>query len=538
MTARAPARASRLRSRPADAPTIDRAVTGTPEEWPSGLIALYRDRRTALVRLAYLLTSDRDAAEELVQDAVVAVRARWDDVDEPAAYLRTAVVNRCRSWLRRQRTARTHPPTPPEPSLQEPDELWDALGGLDERRRTAIVDPTSGPPRFVDDHRAATPEQVVSDALDDVAATSDADVVAVRTVELGDAVAHHYEVETALGAIDGYAVAREDLDGSGWGIVAIVSNAIDLSGVEVTAGGIVAGDVRLDRNAPVQGELRGLDGSLLGEVAAATDESSGSVRPVVSLTPLAAPAPALLTVVVEAPSTGPGTGDDAPIAALARLVLPRGAPDDSGDGAAPTSTTEPEPGATSTTAPPEATTTVPPDTTTTTTRPVRGDWGQLPDHPLVGRALPTIPGIEPRHLRNAWTVVVVSSMGGPDLDASGAALLTARTLYVANRSKVRPIVVGIDATDTALRDGLAAIDGLAFRRVPVARAALGPWSLPGVPTVFLVDPQGRVGAVFEGSDGPIGDLAAALDALDAAAGHPPVGPLNCDELGPDGQPNC
>ena len=34
---------------------------------------------------------------------------------------------------------RAHPPERPDPVLMEADELWDALGRLDERRRAAIV---------------------------------------------------------------------------------------------------------------------------------------------------------------------------------------------------------------------------------------------------------------------------------------------------------------------------------------------------------------------------------------------------------------
>jgi RNA polymerase sigma factor (sigma-70 family) len=112
---------------------------GSADTWPEGLVELYVERRTALVRLAYLLTSDREVAEEVVHDAVLATRYRWDDVTDPAAYVRTAVVNRCRSWLRRQRTAREHRPVPPEHPGLGADEMWDALAGLEERRRTAIV---------------------------------------------------------------------------------------------------------------------------------------------------------------------------------------------------------------------------------------------------------------------------------------------------------------------------------------------------------------------------------------------------------------
>jgi len=107
--------------------------------WPDGLVALYTERRVALVRLAYLLTSDLEVAEEVVHDAVLALLPRWDTIAEPPAYLRTAVVNRCRSWLRRQRTARAYAPPRAEEVGLGADELWDALATLDDRRRTAIV---------------------------------------------------------------------------------------------------------------------------------------------------------------------------------------------------------------------------------------------------------------------------------------------------------------------------------------------------------------------------------------------------------------
>ncbi|HEU5153039.1 MAG TPA: sigma-70 family RNA polymerase sigma factor [Iamia sp.] len=109
------------------------------DAWPDGLVALYQERHLALVRLAYLLTSDREVAEEVVHDAVLALRPRWDGIADPPAYLRTAVVNRCRSWLRRQRTARAYTPPRAEDVGLGADELWDALATLDERRRTAIV---------------------------------------------------------------------------------------------------------------------------------------------------------------------------------------------------------------------------------------------------------------------------------------------------------------------------------------------------------------------------------------------------------------
>ncbi len=108
-------------------------------EWPAALVELFRSERVAFVRLAYLLTGQRAVAEEIVQDAFISTRQAWAGVLDPARYLRTTVVNRCRSWGRHQKVVRTHPAGRPEPIVQEADELWDALGRLDPRRRAAVV---------------------------------------------------------------------------------------------------------------------------------------------------------------------------------------------------------------------------------------------------------------------------------------------------------------------------------------------------------------------------------------------------------------
>jgi RNA polymerase sigma-70 factor (sigma-E family) len=64
---------------------------------------LYAAHWTGLVRLAWLLLRDDLAAEEVVQDAFIAVHRRWDALrshESAAAYLRRAVVNGARSGLR------------------------------------------------------------------------------------------------------------------------------------------------------------------------------------------------------------------------------------------------------------------------------------------------------------------------------------------------------------------------------------------------------------------------------------------------------
>lgn len=131
-------------------PTAARDTT-----WPDELVALYEERWLPLTRTAYLLTGDRAAAEEIVQDAFLRVRPAWDSIEHPVAYLRTAVVNGTRDWGRRRAVADRLAPPPPDPVVDHPDELWDALHRLDHRRRTAIV------LRFYDD----LPDADIADLL-------------------------------------------------------------------------------------------------------------------------------------------------------------------------------------------------------------------------------------------------------------------------------------------------------------------------------------------------------------------------------------
>jgi RNA polymerase sigma factor (sigma-70 family) len=115
-------------------------MTTVPTQWDTGLVEVYEARYRDLVRLAYLLTGSVEVAEELVQDAFLAARNSWSSVREPFPYLRSAVVNRTRSWGRRLQLERRHAGAADEVAIGlQADELWDALGTLNERQRAAIV---------------------------------------------------------------------------------------------------------------------------------------------------------------------------------------------------------------------------------------------------------------------------------------------------------------------------------------------------------------------------------------------------------------
>jgi RNA polymerase sigma-70 factor (sigma-E family) len=72
---------------------------------------LYQMHWRYLVRLAVLLVDDVASAEDVVQDAFVALHRRADglrDPDAALAYLRTSVLNLSRSVIRRRQVARKH----------------------------------------------------------------------------------------------------------------------------------------------------------------------------------------------------------------------------------------------------------------------------------------------------------------------------------------------------------------------------------------------------------------------------------------------
>jgi RNA polymerase sigma-70 factor (sigma-E family) len=99
----------------------------------------YREQREPMLRLAYLLTQSRPAAEDLVQDSFIRVQPRWDDLDSPAAYLRRTVTNACYSYHRRRHREEAAPTRAPAPVGPEHDEMWDALARLAPRRRAVLV---------------------------------------------------------------------------------------------------------------------------------------------------------------------------------------------------------------------------------------------------------------------------------------------------------------------------------------------------------------------------------------------------------------
>jgi len=130
-----------VRSARADAPGVDIATFAAA-------------RGPALLRLAWLLTADADAAQDLVQDTFARVMPRWATIaagGDPEPYVRTALRS---AWTDRWRRRAVRPDEVREPEHGFPDpgradvavegtadrlDLDQALRRLTPRQRTVLV---------------------------------------------------------------------------------------------------------------------------------------------------------------------------------------------------------------------------------------------------------------------------------------------------------------------------------------------------------------------------------------------------------------
>jgi RNA polymerase sigma factor (sigma-70 family) len=102
---------------------------------------LYQASAARMLTTAWMLLGSRHAAEDAVQEAFATLAARdMAAVREPEAYLRTVVVNECRSVMRRRRRASETWAEPDGVHLDSSDlEMREALARLSPKRRTVVV---------------------------------------------------------------------------------------------------------------------------------------------------------------------------------------------------------------------------------------------------------------------------------------------------------------------------------------------------------------------------------------------------------------
>ena len=116
---------------PADAST-------TIDDRPS-FDELYSTAYRPMVRLAALIVDTVDDAEQVVQDAFVAMYRRYDRIVNPGGYLRVAVTNGSRKVLRRRQLTRRQPTPTVETSEIEFNHVLDAIRRLPFDQRVLIA---------------------------------------------------------------------------------------------------------------------------------------------------------------------------------------------------------------------------------------------------------------------------------------------------------------------------------------------------------------------------------------------------------------
>jgi Sigma-70 region 2 len=113
-------------------PLTDTHVPPVPAGSPASQVtALYQRYATGLVRLAMLMLADQQAAEDVVQEAFLGLYRRWGSLADPGkalTYVRSSVLNGCRTVLRkRSRRLASYP----EPDAESAEAV--ALPGQEHR---------------------------------------------------------------------------------------------------------------------------------------------------------------------------------------------------------------------------------------------------------------------------------------------------------------------------------------------------------------------------------------------------------------------
>jgi RNA polymerase sigma-70 factor (sigma-E family) len=122
----------------------DRVV---PDDRGGDFEGFFEREHARLFRALWLLTRDRHEAEEIMQDAFLALWQRWDRLSatpDPTGYLFTTAMNIWRSRSRRAATALRKaihriPPDEDTKAIDERDAVIRALAPLPPRQRAAVV---------------------------------------------------------------------------------------------------------------------------------------------------------------------------------------------------------------------------------------------------------------------------------------------------------------------------------------------------------------------------------------------------------------
>jgi RNA polymerase sigma-70 factor (sigma-E family) len=125
-------------------------MAGVMADGAEAVTDLFREHQLELVRLAVVMVGDLATAEDVVQDAFERLHRGWRGLRQPSsglAYVRSSVLNGCRSVHRRAAVARKHVPQLAVPDATAADtaaaddrgEMTAALRSLPRRQREVLV---------------------------------------------------------------------------------------------------------------------------------------------------------------------------------------------------------------------------------------------------------------------------------------------------------------------------------------------------------------------------------------------------------------
>ena len=121
-------------------------IARTPAD---AVTALYQAHALGMIRLAVVMLGDRAAAEDVVQEAFCGLYRRWHSLSDPGkalSYVRSSVINGCRTALRRRRRQAGLAADPPGESAEaialvgeEHRQVLTAIRRLPARQREVLV---------------------------------------------------------------------------------------------------------------------------------------------------------------------------------------------------------------------------------------------------------------------------------------------------------------------------------------------------------------------------------------------------------------
>ena len=134
----------------ANATDVPPSVPAPASASAEAVTALYQAHALGLIRLAVVMLGDRPAAEDVVQEAFCGLYRRWHtltDTGKALSYVRSSVINGCRTVLRRRKRAPSglagDPPVESAEATalvsEEHQQVLTAIRRLPDRQREALV---------------------------------------------------------------------------------------------------------------------------------------------------------------------------------------------------------------------------------------------------------------------------------------------------------------------------------------------------------------------------------------------------------------